>query len=133
MRFIFVTLISLSLSFPASADLKQRAMDQIAKGAEKSASLTHQLLVKAQKIGFFVDEVRFEVSVTPKIEVYLRDKGDNGNFEKVIGTSGGVEEKILRSLQATRSFSVAHYSPTGIKLTTGIAKPVVEILTSFQE
>lgn len=131
MRKICLAVLLLLLPSLGHADLKQKAADQVVRAAKRVANETHDLLSLAQKIGFMVDEVRFEMSASPKVEVFFRDTGDKGNFDTVIKSVSGTKELLLRGLQATRKFKVTHYSPTGVKLTTGVAVPKVEILSSF--
>ena len=132
MRLLSVILV-LFLATPVHADIKQSIYNKTIDVVEKLGDSTHTALAKAQKLGFVVNEVRFEISITPKIEVFFRDTGDTGLFSQLVNNSTKSEEAILRLLQSTRKFNIAHYSPTGIKLITGIAKPSVEILTSFTE
>jgi hypothetical protein len=121
--------LSSGLAQPASADMTDKAIDVATKLGEEA----HSVLAAAQQIGFLVDEVRFEMSLTPKVEVYFRDVGDNGQYESVTSGAPRHVQAILELLQATRKFSIAHYSPKGVKLITGAAKPSVEIITLFSE
>ena len=107
------------------------SISHLRRETQKVGVELHKTLALAKKIGFFVDEVRFETSLTPKIEVYFRDAGDIGNISKVLKSANKSQKFVLRLLQATRKFELAHYSPTGVKLVTGLAKPSVEILTTY--
>jgi hypothetical protein len=84
------------------------------------------------QIGFVVDEVRFGVSLPPKIEVYFHDTGDTGQLDTLLAQANKVQKSILRALHATRKFNLAHYTVSGIKLTLA-TKPTIEILTKFEE
>ena len=116
----------------AYADIKQKVYEKAVSSTERLGEEVHETLELAKKLGFYVDEVRFEVSLTPKVEIFFRDKGDTGKLYSLLDDANKAQKTVLRMLQATRNFNVAHYSPTGIKLVTGIAKPNVEILSTWQ-
>jgi hypothetical protein len=120
-------------STPSHADFKQKTIEKIVQGTEKVGEELHQILALAKEMGFFVNEVRFEISLTPRVEVFFRDVGDKGNLNTVMSKANKAQQAVLRLLQSTRKFNVAHYSPTGVKLVTGVAKPSVEILASYDE
>jgi hypothetical protein len=117
----------------ASADFKQGIYDKVVSGTERVGEELHGTLILAKSLGFYVNEIRFEISLTPKIEVFFRDNGDTGKLPELLGNANKVQKGVLRLLQSTRKFNLAHYSPVGIKLITGVAKPSVEILTTWQE
>lgn len=133
LKTLSLTLIILLISSIAQADLKQKIYDKVVDGTERVGEKLHSTLALAKELGFYVDEVRFEVSITPKVEVYFRDKGDTGQLSQLLRQANKVEKGVLRLLQATRRFKLNNYSPTGVKLITGIAKPSVEILTTWEE
>ena len=126
---IFV--LALLLANTAHADLRQAALNKAAEYSSKVADEVHGMLSLAQQMGFVVNEIRIELGLTPKCEVFFRDIGDNGNFDSIIRSTDGPTEKALRALQSTRQINLAHYTPTGVKLTTCLASPKVEILASF--
>ncbi len=134
---IKVILLALALlmapSLGYSSDFKQKVFDKIVAGTERVGDELHTTLALAKKLGFFVDEIRFEVSLTPKIEVFFRDAGDTGLLPSLLKEGNKIQQNVLRLLQSTRKFKVTHYSPTGVKLITGVAKPSVEIIATWDE
>jgi hypothetical protein len=66
-------------------------------------------------IGFYFDEIRTEIDLTPKIEMYFRDGGSS--VGGVPDTVTGPCRNMARILLKTREVQYAGYRLKGVKLT----------------
>lgn len=111
-------------------------MGPVAEGAAFDAGFIKEkakaLVVEAQKcakqmsdIGFYFDEIRTEIDLTPKIELYFRDGGASVGAE-VPSTIAGSCHAMAKMLLASRQVQYGGYRLKGVKLT--LPSPKVELI-----
>jgi len=113
----------------AQGDFAQTALEQALRVAESLVEQAEQFTLKAKKLGFDVYEVRFEMSLTPSVDIFLHDRGDTGHLRALVAGSSQFEALALRLLHATRKFELGQYKAYGVKVTIGLEPPSVVILT----
>lgn len=71
--------------------------------------------VEMKAIGFEFDEVRTELDLTPKLEIFFRDVSDNAPPASPVGVSPGCA-KVANLLLATRRFRYGGFRLAGVKI-----------------
>lgn len=68
-----------------------------------------------KSIGFKVDEVRTELDLTPKIEIFFRDVSDGASPSDTSGITKDCD-RVARFLLTTRRWHYAGFRLTGVKI-----------------
>ena len=122
-------LIAIAWAIAAAASFSSVASAQemtLAKERAKAIFADAQACAKQMAtIGFFVDEIRTEIDLTPKIEVYFRDGGGASHAMIPSGLSTSCQG-IAKLLLLSRDVQYGGYRLKGVKAT--FMPPKVELI-----
>ena len=124
MKWILVLVLTTVGAFatPASATLDMNFI----KEKLKSYVIEAQNCAKQMsEIGFYFDEIRTEIDLTPKIELYFRDGGGAARAT-VPSTINGSCQSMAKMLLTTRDIHYGGYRLKGVKVT--LPSPKVELI-----
>ncbi|MCB1420999.1 MAG: hypothetical protein KDJ69_00710 [Nitratireductor sp.] len=113
------------------SDIKGYTTEKTLGVAEGLAKNLYDTLKLSEEIGFKVEQITIEISLSPKVVIILYDNGDTGKFTDAISGAEDYQATVLNLLQATRSFQVSGFKRRGVRLTTGAATPAVEIIAEL--